>query len=78
MLRERCHLVLQDGILYRRHTVEDSKKLQLVVPNSVKCHVLQGFYNKLSHLGRDKTLDLIRLRFCWPDKEKDVDRHSKL
>ena len=36
--------------------------------------MLQGFHNKLGHLGRDKTLDLILHRF-WPGMKKDVDRH---
>ena len=51
MFRERSRLVLKDGVLYRRHTVENSEKLQLVLPNSLKPHVLQGFHNELGHLG---------------------------
>ena len=51
MFRERSHLVLKDGELYKRHSVENSEKLQLV---------LQGFHNEFGHLGRDKILDLIR------------------
>lgn len=60
MFSERSRLVLKDGVLYRRRTVENSENLQLVLPNSLKPHVLQGFDNKLGHLGRDKTIDLIR------------------
>ena len=32
MFRERSRLVLKGGVLYRRHTVEDSEKLQLFLP----------------------------------------------
>ena len=75
MFRERSRLVLKDGVLYRRRSVENSEKLQSVLPNSLKPRVLQGFHNELGHLGRDKTLDLIRQRFCWPGMEKDVEKH---
>ena len=75
MLRERSRLMLKDGVLYRRRSVENSEKLQLVLPNALKPRVLQGFHNELGHLDRDKTLDLIRERFCWPGMGKDVDRH---
>lgn len=75
MFRERSRLVRKAGVLYRRRTVEDGEKLQLVLPNSLKLRVLQGFHDELGHLGRDKTLDIIRQRFCWPGMEKDVDRH---
>ncbi len=75
MFRERSRLVRKDGVLYRRRTVEDGENLQLVLPNSLKLRVLQGFHDELGHLGRDKTLDIIRQRFCWPGMEKDVDRH---
>jgi len=68
--------MLKDGVLYGRRIVENSEKLQLVLPNSLKPRVLQGFHNELGHLGPDKTLDLIRQRFCWPGMEKDVDRHT--
>ena len=75
MFRERSHLVLKDGVSYRRLSAKNGEKLQLVLPNSLKPPLLQGFHNVLGHLGRDKTLDLIRERFCWPRMEKDVNRH---
>ena len=63
--------MLQDGVLCRRRIVEDRAKLQLVLQDSLRhrCH------NEVGHLGRDKTLDLIRLRFCWPGMKNDVDTH---
>ena len=61
MLRERSHLVLKDGVLCRQRTVEDSEKLQLVLPNLLKPHMLEGFHNVLGHLGRDKTLEIIAI-----------------
>ncbi|KAL9972948.1 hypothetical protein ACROYT_G019348 [Oculina patagonica] len=51
MFRERSRLVRKDGVLYRRRTVEDGVNLQLVLPNSLKLQVLQGFHDVLGHLG---------------------------
>ena len=48
--------MLKDGVLYRQRTVENSEKLQLVLPNSLKPHVLQGFHDALGHRGRVKPL----------------------
>ena len=72
---KRSHLVLKDGVLYTRCTVENGENLQLVLPNSLKPCVLQGFHNELPHLSQDNTLDHICQRFCWRGIEKDVHRH---
>ena len=52
IFRERSHLVLKDGILYRQRTVENNEKLYFM-PNSLKPCVLRGFHNELGHLSRD-------------------------
>ena len=46
---------------------------QLALPSAKRSLVLPGFHNEMSHLGRDKILDLIDLRFCRPSMAKDVE-----
>ena len=77
MLRERARLVVKEGILYRRRMVEGTEKLQLVLPAAMRTRVLQGLHDDVGHLGRDKTLDLLRARFCWPSMARDVDTHIR-
>ena len=43
------------------------------LPSAKRSRVLPGFHNEMGHLGRDKTLDLIGLRFCRPSMAKDVE-----
>ena len=77
LLRERARLVLKSGTLYRRRIVDDAEQLQLVLPAAARPQVLRGLHDDMGHLGRDKTLDLVRSRFCWPSMAQDVDTHIR-
>ena len=75
MSQEKERLVLPEGVLYRQRVVDGSTTFQLVLPSAKRSQVLHGFHNEMGHLGRDKTLDLIFHRFCWPGMAKHVEAH---
>ena len=69
---------LREGVLFREiktpHT--KSKKLyQLMVPQALVPDVLQGCHDQIGHMGRDRTLQMIRERFFFPQMRKIVSFH---
>ena len=73
LLRQKDKLVLKNGILYRHTTVNDSIREQIVLPRHVRQDVLRQLHDDMGHLGRDRTVDLVRSRFYWPGMLKDID-----
>ena len=37
--------------------------------------VLRGLHDDVGHLGRDRTLDLVRHRFYWPNMTRDMEAY---
>ena len=73
-LREWDKLCLREGVLHRKRQDPDSGKeaYQLVLPESEREKALKGLHNDVGHLGRDRTLQLVRARFFWPKMADDV------
>ena len=67
-MRDFDKLRIENGILYRVKT----EGLQLVLPSSKREEALNGLHNDVGHMGRDRTLDLVRARFFWPGMASDV------
>jgi hypothetical protein len=72
LFREFHRLKLVDGILYRERLISDTSVQQLVLPQTCKDKVLRSLHDEMAHLGRDRTLDLVRRRFFWPAMSADV------
>ncbi len=62
-------LVGQDGVLRRR----TSRREQLLLPKAYHQLVFKELHQDMGHLGVERTLDLIRERFYWPQMSKDVE-----
>ena len=75
LLSEKRHLVVKDGVLFRKRQVEGQERLQLVLPGVMRKRALRGLHDDVGHLGRDKTLDLVRHRFYWPNMTRDVEAY---
>lgn len=73
LLREIDHLRMQRGVMYRNTEVQGQERLQLVLPQSYRTMALRGVHDDTGHLGRDKTLSLLRDRYYWPGMSKDVE-----
>ena len=75
-VRHQKQLVLKDNVLYRKvlsdNTKSRSSHLQVVLPSSLKAKVLKGCHDQVGHLGRDKTLGLLRERFFWDTLYRDT------
>ena len=73
-IREWDRLCLFDGVLYRSRIDpdHDSEVHQLVLPASEREQALHGLHDDMGHLGRDRTLQLVRSRFFWPKMAEDV------
>ena len=73
-LREWDKLCMCDGVLYRTRIDPDSgsKLYQLVLPLSERETALTGLHDDIGHLGRERTLQLVRSRFYWPKMAEDV------
>ncbi len=62
-------LVCQDGVLRRR----TSRREQLLLPKAYHPLVFKELHQDMGHLGVERTLDLIREQFYWPQMSKDVE-----
>jgi len=65
-------LFFQDGVLYRRAVIDNDLVDQLIVPSSLRRELLVELHDNMGHVGRDRTLDLVRRRVYWPGWYKDV------
>ena len=75
LLRHWDNLELRDGVLYRKSTTGDGRKVhQLVVPKGRRNEALRGVHDDVGHLGFERTLDLARSRFYWPNMSPDVEK----
>lgn len=63
---------IRDNTLLSEINSEDKTILQHVIPASAIPTVFSNLHNKMGHLGRDKTLFLVRQRFYWPRMQRDV------
>ncbi|KAK3090267.1 hypothetical protein FSP39_010526 [Pinctada imbricata] len=64
------------GILHRKtqSPTTSDEIIQLVVPTEIRKQILDHFHNNrlAGHLGREKTLSLIKKKYFWPGMSKDI------
>ena len=65
-------LKIVDDILYRVIKVDGESVFQIVLPASHREEVLRILHDDMGHVGRDRTLDLVRSRFYWPGITRDI------
>ena len=72
LIRNRKHLVLRQGVLYKKTQVNTRTKHLLVVPQAYRQRAIEECYDQVGHLGQDRVLHLLRDRFYWPGMHVDV------
>ena len=72
LIRNRKHLILRQGVLYKETKVSARTKYLLVVPQAYRQRAIEGCHDRGGHLGQDRALDLLRARFYWPGMHVDV------
>ncbi len=77
LLRELNRLELRNGILYRTRQEGGNTLYQLVLPEELREMVLMSLHDNMSHMGKDRTLDLVRARFYWPRMASDIEKRIK-
>ena len=77
LLREFPRLFLEKGILHRSVQIRNEKYQQIVLPKQFRAMALQGCHEEAGHLGKERTLDLLRERFYWPKMSQDVESNLK-
>lgn len=70
-------LIMEEGILKRKVTIDDTCIKQIVVPRDMIPVVLKNLHNDFGHQGRDRVTSLVRDRFYWNGMNCDIDRWIK-
>ena len=69
----------KDDLLYRKVSTNfqgaQTCLWQLLLPQQLVKKALEGCHDQCGHLGRDRTLSLLRERFFWPNLYKDCLEH---
>ena len=65
-VREKNNLCFRDDVLYRKRKIQDDFIHQLVLPIQFRKTALEGCLDHVGHLGRDRSVELLRERFFWP------------
>ena len=81
-LKQRSKLFLRNEILYHKNDTQeidhpDRNTMKLVLPKSFRTQALKGCHDNLGYLGVERTLDLLRDQFYWPDMMEDGIRHIR-
>ena len=79
-LCQRGKLVMRNGIMYCKNDTKESEcpdwnTMQLVLLTTLRLQALKGCHDDLGHLAIERTLDLLRDPFYWPQMTEDVTRH---
>ena len=70
--------LLKEKHRFVRQTVIDGTEVfQLVLSSDLRLRVLRGLDDDIEHLGKDKTIDLIRQRFFWPGMTADIEGYMR-
>ena len=65
-LKEWDKMLLSNGVLHRKVTLNGQNFLQRVLPPAFREDVFEALHDDLGHQGRDRTMSLIKQRFFWP------------
>ena len=74
LMSEWDSLEMVAGRLFRVRNVGGERLLQLVLPKVCRDEILHSLHDNMGHMGRDRTLDLVKARFFWPGMSTDVDK----
>ena len=76
LLRERDHFTLVNDIIQRTQEVDGQTIYRVVLPRSLRHLAFHQLHSNAGHMGRDRTLSLMRERFYWPHMTRDVEKYG--
>ncbi len=65
--RESHKIQIKDGLLHRVVQRSDKRVCQLILPTEYRHMVLRAMHDDMGHFGAERTLELIKDRFYWPE-----------
>ncbi len=78
LLRQASKLIIQNELLYRVSKSSCGKeKKQLVLPGQFHQQVLYSLHDDAGHLGIERTTELVKDRFYWPQVTSEVEKYVK-
>ena len=75
LLKEFDKLHIKNNGLYRTVIVNDMPSEQIVLPTCLKHIVLHQLHDNMGHMGRDRTIHLVKERFFWPKMTSEVENY---
>ena len=79
LLREKARLRVRTELLYRERTTGDQESpqtvFQLIIPPQCRRQLVELVHDKAGHMGRERTLSLLRPKCFWPRMTTDVANH---
>ncbi len=76
LLRQASKLIIQNELLYRVSKSSCGKeKKQLVLPGQFHQQVLYSLHDDAGHLGIERTTELVKDRFYWPQVTSEVEKY---
>ena len=73
LLKEFNRLVVRRGVLYRHVQDKGEDRYQLVLPKSFRSVAMKGAHNDIGHLGRNRSITILRERVYWPGMNTDLE-----
>jgi transposase InsO family protein len=73
--KEWPRLKIVSDVLYR--VTGSDNRHQLVIPTDRRLDIISRYHQEIGHLGRDRTLAVLKDRVFWPGVAKDVDNLVK-
>ena len=67
-------LEIINGLLCKKCSINNQTFHQILAPSSLRPQIIEGFHNHLGHMGRDRTIDLVKRRFFWPGMTTDIEK----
>ncbi|KAG1952160.1 paraneoplastic antigen Ma1 [Pimephales promelas] len=78
LLRQSSKLVCQNKLLYRVSISPCGKeKKQLVLPEQFHQQVMYSLHDDAGHLGIERTTELLKDRFYWPQMTSEIEKYVK-
>ena len=73
LIQQWDRIIERNSILYRRiSTDDDSARLQLLLPQTMRQELLRNVHDQCGHQGLERTEKLVRERCWWPGLHNDV------
>ena len=74
LLKYRKDLVIKNGLLNKKMQLKhhDHSIMQFILPGNFCKRTLRALHDDMSHMGMDRTFNLVQERYFWPKMNEDI------